>query len=273
MQDRILKQFHGYLATPSIWLNNDLFDYPIFQMNSAGNKSSSKKIIAPKTSILGKRMEEFFRFYIENFSEEELVAYNEQIIQEKKTIGELDFLLKNPISEVISHIELVYKYYLYDPELSSNPISCWIGPNRKDFLIKKLERLTQRQFPLLYHPATAPLLKKLGVSPQEVVQKLCFKANLFLPFSHDWHVPGFNPAAFQGYWMKEINFTSSKFGEAEFYSPQKQDWPVLPKHHLEWYSYAKFREIISTMLSQQQSPLVWMKTPDDSLHRFFIVWW
>jgi hypothetical protein len=48
-------------------------------------------------------------------------------------------------------MELAYKFYLFDPSISSEPINNWIGPNRNDSLQEKLEKLKTKQFPLLYH--------------------------------------------------------------------------------------------------------------------------
>jgi hypothetical protein len=31
-------------------------------------------------------------------------------------------------------MELAYKFYLFDPSISSEPINNWIGPNRNDSL-------------------------------------------------------------------------------------------------------------------------------------------
>jgi hypothetical protein len=47
---------------------------------------------------------------------------NIQVIEDKKTIGEIDFLLKKNTKQVI-HMELAYKFYLFDPSISSEPIT------------------------------------------------------------------------------------------------------------------------------------------------------
>ena len=37
----------------------------------------------------------------------------------------------------ILHLELVYKFYLYDKNLGEKEIERWIGPNRSDSLLEK----------------------------------------------------------------------------------------------------------------------------------------
>ena len=271
--EHIKKQFYGFLATPSLRLKNDILEYPLFHTDNVVPSLSSEEIPTPVNSVLGKRMEEFFRFYVQNFSEEEVLAFNEQIIEEKITIGELDFLLKNSRTSKVSHVEMVYKFYLYDPGVSRNEIECWVGPNKKDFLVKKLRRLKQRQFPLLQQPATAKLLADLDLSTEDIDQKLCFKANLFLPFGEEAAPKDLSYEPLAGFWIKEKDFTKSKFGRNKFFSPRKQDWPILPDQNKEWVSYHDFLPQVRQLLRHQQSPLVWMKNEKNSCFRFFIVWW
>ena len=273
MTKSIKNQFFGFLATPSLWLKNDIFDYPLFHTNPDIPNISSEEIPQPQNYVLGKRIEEFFRFYIENFSEEEVLACNEQIINEKITVGELDFLLKNLKTSQVSHVELVYKFYLYDPSHSKIEIERWVGPNKRDFLLKKLDHLKQHQFPLLEHPATAKLLKEFKIPATEVEQKLCFKANLFLPVNHKQIPPVVNPEAIQGFWMRPTDFSEEHFSQSSFFTPKKEDWPVFPGRNEKWISFQEFLPVINQLLKRQQSPLVWMKNKNGSCERFFIVWW
>ena len=272
VKERLLQQFLGFLNTPSLWLKNASFTR-IFHTTNDVVVNSLEEIPEPRNLVLGKRMEEFFRFYVERFSEEEVLAFNEQIIREKTTLGELDFLLKNSRTSEIFHVELVYKFYLYDPVFSEDEIQRWVGPNKRDFLVRKLERLREHQFPLLHHPATATLLGRLQIPPEEVVQKLCFKANLFVPRSLRRAPEEVNPKAIQGFWIRQDEFTADEFGNSQFFSPRIQDWPILPRHNNTWFSFTDFSTQVQQFLKQKQSPLVWMKSGDNKFARFFIVWW
>jgi len=62
-------------------------------------------------------------------------------------VGELDCLIlrdKKPI-----HLEVIYKFYLYDASVGDTEIAHFIGPNRKDSLIEKLTKLQEKQLPIL----------------------------------------------------------------------------------------------------------------------------
>ncbi len=267
-------QFTGFLRTPQIWSKNGIFEYDLFELPDAiPEEIASEELLQPGTGVLGKRIEHFFKFFIDNYSEENVLAHNEQIFEEKQTIGELDFLLKHSKTGKITHVELVYKFYLYDPGIPLTK-ERWIGPNRKDSLPKKLKRLRQRQFPLLHHPATTELLERLQVSPAEISQKLCFKASLFVPWEMlQEQFESINQNAIQGFWIKAEDFTAQRFGNASFYSPKKPDWPISPEENSSWTSFDLIEKEVKAMLQARRSPLVWMKSATGKFYRFFVVWW
>lgn len=273
-QEALQAQFKGFIMTPLIWAKNGIFEYDLFTLSSEEPLNISSEVLPePDTFVLGKRMEHFFKIYIERYSEEQILTHNEQIFDEKQTVGELDFLLKHPETKKVTHVELVYKFYLYDPEISGEQLR-WIGPNRKDRLAKKLERLRKRQFPLLRHPATVPLLDRLQLSAEDISQKLCFKASLFVPYDlRKQSFKNVNPEAIQGFWIKAADFTAKNFEGAVFHSPKKPDWPILPEDNNEWKDFAGIKNEVESMLRHKRSPLLWMKTQKGDFERFFVVWW
>lgn len=227
----------------------------------------------PPKLILGKRMEYFLFLYLQYFSEEQVLAHSRQIISHKITIGELDFLLKNKVTGEISHIELVYKFYLYEPKIEKEE-ERWIGPNRNDSLLKKCNKLKNNQFPLLFRPETAPVLEELNLLGKNIQQKICFKANLFVPWSLlGKAIPGINNSCIQGFWIPFSGFTESLFGDSEFFSPQKADWPIAPKNGSIWYSFKEMEQQLLPHLNREKSRLVWMKQNENRYIRFFVVWW
>ncbi len=72
-------------------------------------------------------------------SDIEIIGQNIQVIENKITISELDCLILDNHKPV--HIEIVYKFYLYDESLTGNEIDKWIGPNRNDSLKHKITKL------------------------------------------------------------------------------------------------------------------------------------
>ncbi|NJY62588.1 DUF1853 family protein [Salinimicrobium sp. CDJ15-81-2] len=274
MEFSLKEQFEGFLSTPQIFAENDIFEYPLYPAFHVAKAKELPDIDAPGASVLGKRMEHYFATYISHFTSEEVLAYNRQIIQDKLTLGELDFLLKDRASGAISHTELVYKFYLYDPASGSSELEHLIGPNKRDSLNKKLHRLQKRQFPLLFHEATRNLLNELKISPEEVVQKMCFKASVFLPKQMD-HIAfrKINHDTISGYWIKAAEFTSEAYQENGFFIPDKIFWRVNPERNTKWFSIKEIQPQLNRLLQNKFSPLLWMKTPTGQVVRFFVVWW
>ena len=81
---------------------------------------------------------------------------NVQIIEDKKTIGEIDFIIENITTKQLIHMELAYKFYLFDPTISSETVNNWIGPNRNDSLKEKLEKLASKDVKTITYKAFQP---------------------------------------------------------------------------------------------------------------------
>lgn len=270
----VSSQFTGFLRTPPLWLDTSYFEFPQMMLEElSAPPEIHRELEIPSTLVMGKRVECFFHYYMEHFSREEVTAHNVQIREGKITIGELDFLLRNRQENTVAHIEVVYKFYIYDPAFDQE-VHRWIGPNRKDSLVKKLSRLRDRQFPLLYRPETRHLLDRLGIDPEDVTQKVCFKANLFVPFHMlEQEFPLVNNQAIRGFWIRSGAFTPDEFGSFEFFSPKKPDWPAEPESNKTWFSFSEIREQLEELLENEKSPLIWMKLGPGHFSRFFVVWW
>ena len=221
---------------------------------------------------LGKEIEKVVSALIKASSNFEVLYENSQIMDGKTTIGELDFIVKDLIKNEVFHLELVYKFYVYDPKQSTNELEKWIGPNRKDSFIEKYTKLKTKQFPLLKHPLTQ--LKFPNLNCETLTQKLCFMANLFVPF----HLVGqplseINTKAIVGYWLSINDFQNIQNQNSLFYLPQKTEWGIHPSNNQNWVSKTEILPQIQSHLNRQFSPLCWIKKPNKSFEQCFIVWW
>lgn len=270
---QLLQQFKGFLNTPLLWSSPSFFKVPQLDLPQVDSGNLDEfQLQVPKRLILGKRAECFFQYCLERYANETILASNIQVRWDKQTIGEIDFLLRNKQSRRVAHVEVVYKFYLYDPTLEWE-MARWIGPNRRDSLIKKLSKLKDHQFPLLFRKETKPHLEKLGLTTDQIVQYVCFKANLFVPFHHEEYIPHINREAIVGFWIKRSEFTSKQFGDSVFFSPKKTNWPIHPASNSKWYDFEEIYKQLLPLLEQKRSPLVWMKKRNNQYSRFFIVWW
>ena len=193
------------------------------------------------------------------------------MIDNHQTIGELDFILENQNTAQIIHLELAYKFYLYDPNLSSETIDNWIGPNRNDFLKEKLAKTKNKQFPLLFHEAAQSILE--GVANKNISQQLCLMAYLFIPYQsapsslpYDYH------HAIKGYYLNYEDFIGMHHNEMAYYLPLKKEWGIDPSNNEEWTSFDQVHHSIRTNITEKQAVLCWQKN-NESYSAFFIVWW
>jgi len=227
-------------------------------------------VLLPTNLRLGHLAERIFSAALKASATFHLIDENIQIIENKQTIGELDFILEDLNQNQILHVELAYKFYLFDPTLSSDPTKNWIGPNRKDSLIEKLEKLKNRQFPLLYHPYVQARLT--GVDKGRIEQQLCFLASLYLPFEKKVDLPFDHMKAVKGFYLDLDTFQRLDESSKSYYIPMKTEWGMDPSGNKTWMPYADVRETILKNLAENRAPMCWQKQ-GEIFSEFFIVWW
>lgn len=275
MKKRIINQFQGFLRTPSIFLQNFL-GLILF------HKNLETPHILPdtlelneirKNTVLGKRVEQFFKAAIEADENFKVVANNIQIQNDKRTLGELDFILKDLKTFKLFHIELMYKYYVYDP-LIPVEMERWIGPNRNDTLLQKIEKVKTNQFPLLKTPEAKKFLNSINIDSVGIQQQICFKASLFIPKElSTYNFPHINKECIIGFWVHLKDFSKYNKTSFKFFAPEKQDWPVDPKYGKEWFNFMEISEQIQILHLRNKSPIIWIKKPNGSFERIIVVWW
>jgi hypothetical protein len=141
-------QFNGFLQTPCLWKGNTIYSLKQFEIEQkflAFNVTINPKI------RLGKYVERFVSYQLQQDESIKIVSENIQIQQNKITTGELDCVLFKNHSPI--HLEIIYKFYVYDSTVGKTEIEHFIGPNRKDSLVEKLTKLQEKQLPLLYSEA------------------------------------------------------------------------------------------------------------------------
>lgn len=260
-------QYQGFLNTPLLWKTNALNG--IYQLKLTDNSPHKLTDISFPNIRLGKRVEQFVMSYLTQFKNIEIVTKNAQIQNGKITVGELDCILKMNSTPI--HLEIVYKFYLYDPSTGSDELSHWIGPNRNDNLLKKLYKLADKQLPLLYTKHCSPLLEQLSLLPRNIQQRVYFKAQLFVPYQQKVTFTLLNKECLQGFYVyiKEMQ----QFNLCKFYIPCKMDWLLEVQTQVTWISYENFLSQLTVLIDQKKAGLYWFKFPNGTIHKFFVVWW
>lgn len=261
-------QYQGYFHTPLLWENHTVLT--LRQLVFSKHYKQLKLENPPQNIVLGKLVEYFVYQELNSYKNIRILMNNIQVQQEKITVGEIDCLLRNDSRPI--HLEVVYKFYLYDPEQGGDEIAKWVGPNKKDNLLKKLTKLKEKQLPLLYNPLSRPVLEKVGLSIDELEQFVYFKAQLFVPYKSERIVfDQLNEDCVRGFY---IPFNQLKQLEPySFYIPIKPDWLIDPHQEVDWMDFNEFYKKVSFQIEQNKSPLCWIKLQDKNLQKCFVVFW
>jgi len=256
----------GYLKSNELWYG-ELYGLSQYEINFG---KSIELTIPNKKLRLGLLVEQFIFASLRENKNIELLKTNLQIVQNKKTLGELDCLILDKGKPI--HLELVYKFYLYDPSIPGNEIDKWIGPNRNDSLKQKLAKLKTKQMPLLSHPKTNEILNDFGYNSEVFDQKVHFKAQLFLPLGQSEQIiHEVNTACICGFYITRQELAS--FKQNEFFLPAKLDWLNDPHSDVLWLSHSQCLAVIEIELNQFRSPLCWMKDSKGKMTKLFVVFW
>lgn len=269
MDKSTLLRYKGYTKTRSLFKTGALPEIDSIELTSEYEVISDE--FEFKNQRLGKLVEEFVFYQLQQQSSVNWIVGNLQIQKDQRTIGELDALYN--LNDQAIHLEIVYKFYLYDTLKSyDEPLSYWIGPNRKDTLQYKLDKLRNKQFPLLYRAETRQQLANYKVDIDLVLQKICFKAQLFLPYRNSKiNITPLNDSCINGFYISFMEM--SFFEDLKFYMPKKLDWLIIPHNAVEWTDYTSAKIEIEEQIEAKRSPLVWLKYNDTKFEKCFITFW
>ncbi|KJD35310.1 hypothetical protein PW52_11635 [Tamlana sedimentorum] len=260
------KHYKGFLSTPTLWESNTVFNLQQFNIKQYDSKLN---INIDDNLRLGKYVERLVSFQLNQEQNILILAENIQIQNDKLTLGELDcLLLKN---EKPIHLEIIYKFYLYDASVGNSEIHHFIGPNRKDSLIEKLDKLKNKQLPLLHSPYCQPYLKALGLKAKTIAQQVYFKAQLFIPFNKTIILKTLNNDCIVGYYISKLDLKN--LTDCRFYIPKKKDWLTQPNTNVNWINFDSFEALAEKYFTEKFSTMFWMKQPNGEIKKMFLVWW
>ena len=258
--------YKGYNNTPLLW-NDELFGIQQYAVTNSKVMTIKSQNVHIRLGLL---VEQFVFDCLNVNKDIKIIATNIQVIEDKKTLGELDCLIID--HKKLIHLEVAYKFYLYDPTITGSELDKWIGPNRKDSLKQKLNKLKSNQMPLLHHPKTKEIIKGLDYDSDMFIQKSHFKGQLFLPFGETSEdVYPLNKACIYGYYitLKQLVY----FNKSSFYIPSKLDWLIEPHDNVSWRDIDDFTSLLMTSLNAYRSPMCWIKDEYNKIQKIFIVFW
>jgi len=127
----------AYHQLTSDWFKAELNRcLPFLKMLDRNPEHLESFVESESRQLLGKKFELFVEYWIRHSGAYDLLLNNEQIQVERRTIGEVDFVLKHLDSVEIWHLEVACKYYL--GAKNSGVWADWLGINATDSLHDKM---------------------------------------------------------------------------------------------------------------------------------------
>ncbi|CAL2078365.1 DUF1853 family protein [Tenacibaculum sp. 190524A05c] len=262
------QQYQGFCDTNLLWTGslNKVLQNIDFQYNY----TNLLKVLINTKLRLGKLVEQFVFNQFSNDPSIEILTENLQIQNDKITIGELDCILLKDQKPI--HLEIVYKFYLYDKSVGTTEIEHWIGPNRRDSFDQKYNKLVTKQLPLLNHSRTKEILQELKISTENISQQVYFKAQLFPHISDiEKQFPVVNNDCISGYYIYEDEL--EQFKDCKFYIPTKHNWLIHAHPNVDWMNVESYKLELKEYFEQKNAPLCWVKKPNGVISKLFVVWW
>jgi len=256
---------NGFLEAPN--LKRLLSNIEDFEIDKEAITSTNE---LPKITRLGKRMEFILLSILKEHSKYELLAANVQLKNKSRTIGEIDYIIGDKKGNNI-HLELTTKLYLLDQSLNSELLHQWIGPNRKDFLYLKLNKLREHQF-LISDTQEFKAYSSINKIPTPNKKALLLKCQLFLPFGLKINLPQNFADCICGEWLSIEQFEEN-YKKSVFYLPEKKDWFIMPESNSNWFNKHEILKQIKDSHERLFSPLVWIKKNENEYRKIFVVWW
>ena len=144
-----------------------------------------------RSQRLGLYFESLWHFFLAQDDAVDLVAHNLPVRQEGRTLGEFDILYFCRRRNCHVHLELAVKFYLGrasgEGRGGAKAWRHWLGPDARDRLDIKMERMLGHQIRLGATPAAQPLLASLGV--EQLAREIEIKGYLFRPLFSDLAPP------------------------------------------------------------------------------------
>ncbi|MFN3579505.1 MAG: DUF1853 family protein [Pseudomonas sp.] len=166
----------------------------------------------PAHRRLGLYFEQLYACLMRDLLGWQILAQNLPVRSQGRTLGELDLVLRNPLSGEIEHHEVAVKFYLgYRPDQQTEML--WYGPNPSDRLDLKVARMREQQSQRGQLQEARSALAAAGIDRLD-------RARVFMP----------------GYLFQPVSSQSPPEGPHWMYLQQadllpREHWVVLRKPH------------------------------------------
>lgn len=232
--------------TPSLVRSNDLFlSAEIFHnttsldINNPQHRSLAEEIFHDCKNTVGDYFERLVLLWLKLQAQHSKIQQHIRIYENKRTVGELDFLFSDVQNHTNYHWEAAVKFYLLTKKNNTQDL---IGPNAKDTFKIKYNKLVKQQLTLSQSELVQPYLEHLQFKAP-ISSKGLLKGYLFYPTDEEllldfalW--PMITPDHLKGWWttIKTLNIPAKN---------KSNQWLILKKPY--WFTLPEPSE--NTLLS------------------------
>ncbi|MDA9782922.1 DUF1853 family protein [Vicingaceae bacterium] len=213
---------------------------------------------------LGKYAEELLNFYFENSTKYTLLSYNLQLIDDKLTVGEIDYLIQEKLTGYRIHLELAIKFFL---KIKIENEYQWIGPSTKDNLTKKKNKLLNQQLKLV---SNYNRLLPVEYQNNEFTPQLLLKGAEFISF--EVYEVGKNPL--KNAWWVHWEALKNVKQDNQLYTiiPNRKDWIFPFNKRLKRINFEQLNiEILEYLELQNEIMISRFQADGTPIDRGFIV--
>lgn len=249
---KITSEWEWLLSKPPLFINSPFLEESIWKKWTSKAKQHACNLDYQQKR-LGHHYEDLIAELLISQGPKVSFKRNLQIKKNKRTTGEIDFLITDGEEQL--HLEVAVKFYLYDP-----PSKSLISPSGKEHWREKRHKLINHQ-----------LRTGIEIDPTIKHSKAWIQGIVFTPlgFKESLEIENINPQGQRGTWLYENQWTKvSKYFEKGGYVAQyhRDRWGEIPE---ERWNHSKSIEEKIEDVKKGLSPYLWLVTFNKS--KLFIV--
>jgi hypothetical protein len=212
-----------------------------------------------QSHLLGIYFETLVEFWLRHWRQMEFIASRLQVSDGEHAIGEFDFLFRDRFTGVTWHWETAVKYFLCYRR-GEGPLQ-WLGPNPRDTLPKKINKVFSHQLKVSSYPEAEPLLQGMQISrlqPQAYI-----KGWLFYHAGGHWQQPAeiptdVSPRHLKGWWCQLSHMATIPDSGGRWVLLQRLRWlsPVWSDESLPGMGRDALYDMLTSHFSRSDKPLL-----------------
>ncbi|MDH5393926.1 MAG: DUF1853 family protein [Gammaproteobacteria bacterium] len=144
------------------WFNNQLKNSANILSEEDKNPQRIQAYLSTMPEFkLGLYFEKLIHYWLSINPQFDIMRNNLIVSSEKITLGEFDFIIKDHQTGRTVHLEVAVKFFL---EIINDKKSCWVGPNTRDRLDLKVDKLLNQQIELSNSSLVKSQLKQQNIN-------------------------------------------------------------------------------------------------------------